>query len=127
MICVVADQLRYPSAHTYFFISFMLWLFASAARAEQPNAIPERISRVLLERIIVQRPHPFGLVVCFVELLNDRRYQFWSQPFAQGDDDISALLYKMHDQINKERLETLDRTEAIRQRDIHDAQVDHDY
>lgn len=105
----------------------MLWLFASAARAEQSNAIPERISRVLLERIIVQRPHPFGLVVCFVELLNDRRYQFWSQPFAQGDDDISALLYKMHDQINKERLETLDRTEAIRQRDIHDAQVDHDY
>jgi CCR4-NOT transcription complex subunit 1 len=106
MICVVADQLRYPSAHTYFFASFMLWLFASAARAEQPNAIPERIGRVLLERIIVQRPHPFGLLVTFVDLLKDRRYQFWNQPFAQGDDEISALFIQAHDQILKERAES---------------------
>jgi CCR4-NOT transcription complex subunit 1 len=85
-LSVVADQLRYPSAHTYFYISFMLYLFAATSRMEQPNSIPDRIGRVLLERIIVQRPHPFGLLVCFVELLEDQKYGFWHRPFTQAGE-----------------------------------------
>jgi hypothetical protein len=36
----IADQLRYPSAHTFFFISFLLFLFGASSHAEVPNAIP---------------------------------------------------------------------------------------
>jgi CCR4-NOT transcription complex subunit 1 len=97
MLSVIADQLRYPSAHTLFFTSFMLFLFSTASRAENmPNAIPERIGRVLLERVIVRRPHPWGLVVTFVELLNNEAYGFWKQPFVRAEEEIFLLFGKAH-------------------------------
>ncbi|GFZ43225.1 hypothetical protein JCM24511_00944, partial [Saitozyma sp. JCM 24511] len=95
MLSVVADQLRYPSAHTLFFTSFMLFLFSTATRAEnQPNSIPERIGRVLLERVIVRRPHPWGLIVTFVELLDNEAYAFWKQPFVRAEEEIYMLFGK---------------------------------
>jgi CCR4-NOT transcription complex subunit 1 len=95
MLSVIADQLRYPSAHTLFFTSFMLFLFSTATRAEnQPNSIPERIGRVLLERVIVRRPHPWGLIVTFVELLDNEAYAFWKQPFVRAEEEIYMLFGK---------------------------------
>lgn len=31
--------------------------------------IQEQITRVLLERLIVNRPHPWGLLITFIELI----------------------------------------------------------
>jgi len=87
MLSVIADQLRYPSAHTLFFASLMLYLF----KVTTESALPERIARVLLERVIVARPHPWGLVVTFVELLENPAYGFWDQPFVRADDEIFIL------------------------------------
>lgn len=87
MLSVIADQLRYPSAHTLFFASLMLYLF----KVTTDSSIPERIARVLLERVIVARPHPWGLVVTFVELLENPTYGFWDQPFVRADDEIFLL------------------------------------
>jgi CCR4-NOT transcription complex subunit 1 len=87
MLSVIADQLRYPSAHTLFFASLMLYLFKVATE----SSISERIARVLLERVIVSRPHPWGLVVTFVELLENPAYGFWDQPFVRADDEIFLL------------------------------------
>jgi CCR4-NOT transcription complex subunit 1 len=87
MLSVIADQLRYPSAHTLFFASLMLYLF----KVTTDSALPERIARVLLERVIVARPHPWGLVVTFVELLENPAYGFWDQSFVRADDEIFLL------------------------------------
>ena len=94
MLSVIADQLRYPSAHTLFFINLMLFLFATSSRSEVPNAIPERIGRVLLERVIVRRPHPWGLIVTFVELVDNQTYGFWKQPFVRAEEEIYILFVK---------------------------------
>lgn len=34
--------------------------------------IQEQITRVLLERLIVNRPHPWGLLITFIELIKVR-------------------------------------------------------
>ncbi|WVQ85274.1 hypothetical protein IAT38_007439 [Cryptococcus sp. DSM 104549] len=91
MLNVVADQLRYPSAHTLFYIHFMLFLFGTCVQAEVPSAIPERIARILLERTIVKRPHPWGLLVTFIELLDNEVYGFWKQPFVMAQDEVYRL------------------------------------
>jgi len=35
----------------------------------QQEVIQEQITRVLLERLIVNRPHPWGLLITFIELI----------------------------------------------------------
>jgi CCR4-NOT transcription complex subunit 1 len=50
----VVNQLRYPNNHTAFFSSIILSLFAEA----KDEYTQEQITRVLLERLIVHRPHP---------------------------------------------------------------------
>ncbi|EJT45512.1 3'-5' exoribonuclease [Trichosporon asahii var. asahii CBS 2479] len=87
MLSVIADQLRFPSAHTLFFASLMLYLF----KVSTDSSIPERIARVLLERVIVTRPHPWGLIVTFVELLENPVYGFWDQPFVRADEEIFLM------------------------------------
>lgn len=51
---IMANQLRYPNNLTHFFSCVILSLFAEA----ENEFIQEQITRVLLERLIVHRPHP---------------------------------------------------------------------
>ena len=103
MLSVIADQLRYPSAHTYFFISFLLFLFSTAVAHPNPeqvgSAIPERISRILLERVIVAKPHPWGLIIAFVELMDDESLGFWQQPFVKSEEEIYLLFVRAQQSI----------------------------
>ncbi|KAL7423739.1 CCR4-NOT core subunit cdc39 [Cryptotrichosporon argae] len=112
MLSVVADQLRFPSAHTLFFIYLMLYLFSagvvssaedgtgvgaaleSGGSGNNTSCLPERVGRVLLERVIVQRPHPWGLLVCFIELLENPTYGFWQQPFVRAENELYMLFVK---------------------------------
>jgi CCR4-NOT transcription complex subunit 1 len=55
-LCPLSFQLRYPNSHTHYFSCTLLYLFAEANQ----EAIQEQITRVLLERLIVNRPHPWG-------------------------------------------------------------------
>lgn len=50
----MANQLRYPNSHTNFFSFVLLNLFLEA----ENEYVQEQITRVLLERLIVHRPHP---------------------------------------------------------------------
>jgi hypothetical protein len=51
----MANQLRYPNSHTYFFSCAILQLFSQESA---PQTTKEQITRVLLERIVCNRPHP---------------------------------------------------------------------
>ena len=59
---IIANQLRYPNTHTHFFSCAILSLFSDADSEFQQ----EQITRILVERLIVHRPHPVSL----------RRYRF---------------------------------------------------
>ena len=83
----IANQLRYPNNHTHYFSCVLLYLFAEANQ----EIIQEQITRVLLERLIVNRPHPWGLLITFIELIKNPRYNFWSHAFTRCAPEIERL------------------------------------
>ena len=84
----LANQLRYPNNHTYYFSCVILHLFLDMADKEY---IQEQITRVLIERLIVNRPHPWGLLITFIELVKNSRYKFWDKPFIRCTPDIDQM------------------------------------
>ena len=83
----VANQLRFPSSHTHYFSCVMLFLFSDSKSV----VVKEQVTRVLLERLIVNRPHPWGLLITFIELIKNQRYGFWSYPFTRCATEIEKV------------------------------------
>lgn len=88
LLNAMANQLRYPNSHTYFFSATVLHVFLEC----HDDSIKEQVSRVLLERLIVHRPHPWGLLVTFMDLIKNPRYDFWNHPFTRCAPEIHRLL-----------------------------------
>ena len=87
LLNAITNQLRYPNSHTHYFSCVLLYLFAEAPH----EAVQEQITRVLLERLIVHRPHPWGLLITFIELIKNPRYDFWSHSFTRCAKEIERL------------------------------------
>jgi CCR4-NOT transcription complex subunit 1 len=83
----IANQLRYPSTHSHYFSCVMLFLFSET----DDEGVKEQVTRVLLERLISHRPHPWALIITFVELLKNQRYQFWSYSFTRCATEIEKV------------------------------------
>mmetsp|Transcript_27171 Transcript_27171/g.35430 ORF Transcript_27171/g.35430 Transcript_27171/m.35430 type:complete len:511 (-) Transcript_27171:178-1710(-) len=83
----IANQLRYPSTHTHYFSCVMLYLFSEAKNV----GVKEQVTRVLLERLILHRPHPWGLLITFMELIKNQKYMFWSHPFTRCAHEIEKV------------------------------------
>ncbi|KAH9811088.1 CCR4-Not complex component, Not1-domain-containing protein [Melampsora americana] len=68
-------QLRWPNAHTNWYVNLLLYLYSNQSSTGTTNGvdpkeiIKEQILRVFLERILVQRPHPFGIIYGFIKVL----------------------------------------------------------
>ena len=84
VLSAIADHLRYPNRHTCFFHTVLLHLFN-----KQPEVVKEQVTRVLLERLIVNRPHPWGLLATFIALIKDPK--FWEHEFIRCSPDIERL------------------------------------
>lgn len=84
----VVMHLRYPNAHTQWFSSLTLHLFVHV----KGEMFQEIITKVLLERFVVHRPHPWGAILTFIELLRNPEYDFWSRSFVHAVPEITALL-----------------------------------
>ena len=84
----IANQLRYPNNHTHYFSCVLLYVFHDQASSE---IVKEQITRVLLERLIVNRPHPWGLLITFIELIKNPRYAFWNHSFVRCAPEIEKL------------------------------------
>ena len=53
-----------------------------AGGAAGSEVVQEQITRVLLERLIANKPHPWGALITFVELVRNPRFGFWSRGFV---------------------------------------------
>ncbi|KAJ5888089.1 transcriptional regulator family: CCR4-Not complex component N.t1.c1 [Penicillium taxi] len=91
LLSAMANQLRYPNSHTYFFSFTILRLFGVDYSELDDSDIRQQIIRVLLERLIVHRPHPWGLIITLQELLQNRSYSFFRLPFIQAAPEIGRL------------------------------------
>jgi hypothetical protein len=45
-----------------------------------------------MERFVVHRPHPWGALVTFIELLRSPKYDFWSKGFVRAAPEVTLLL-----------------------------------
>ncbi|KAI9509952.1 Not1-domain-containing protein [Russula earlei] len=81
-------HLRYPNAHTHWFSSLFLHLFLDL----NDDSFREIVTRVLVERFVVHRPHPWGALFTFIELLRNPKYDFWSKSFVRTSPEVTLLL-----------------------------------
>ncbi|XP_028061539.1 CCR4-NOT transcription complex subunit 1-like [Camellia sinensis] len=75
----IANQIRNPNNHTHFFSYVLLYLFVNADK----EIIQEQITRVLLEGVIVNRPHLWRLLITFIELIENPKYNFLCRSFTR--------------------------------------------
>lgn len=87
LFSAVANHLRYPNSHTHYFSCAFLFLFGDI----NDEFVREQITRVLLERLILYRPHPWGLLITFIELIKNPQYSFWKHRFIRCSPDIEKL------------------------------------
>ncbi|PJF16482.1 hypothetical protein PSACC_03678 [Paramicrosporidium saccamoebae] len=85
VICSVVDQLTFPCMTTSLFYSVVICLFSLT------ESVKESITRVLLERLIVHRPHPWGVMVTFIELVKNPQFRFWELSFTRATPDIERV------------------------------------
>ncbi|KAF8894430.1 Not1-domain-containing protein [Infundibulicybe gibba] len=88
LLSAIVLHLRYPNAHTHWFSSLLLHLFLEV----KDDRFREVMTKVLLERFIVHRPHPWGALVTFIELLRNPKYDFWSKEFIRIAPEVTLLL-----------------------------------
>jgi CCR4-NOT transcription complex subunit 1 len=84
-------QLRYPNSHTHYFSYAILDIFGQQRDDSLIYDIREQITRILLERLIVHRPHPWGLIVLLLELAKNQNYHFWELPFVKANPEVSLV------------------------------------
>lgn len=95
----VANNLRYPNSHTHWFSDMILDFFESKTLWNNQDNIQQLIVRVLLERFICNKPHPWGLVITFTKILNNTDYEFSKLPFTKGIPEYEMLFKTLSHQI----------------------------
>ena len=92
-VSTIVNQLRYPNSHTHYFSYTLLHLFgATHDNAAKAVDVQEQITRVLLERLYVHRPHPWGLIITLLEILKNPTYQFWELSFVKAAPEVCRIL-----------------------------------
>ncbi|KAL5606284.1 hypothetical protein BROUX41_002699 [Berkeleyomyces rouxiae] len=89
IIACIANQLRYPNAHTAYFSQLIVTIFGSDMADPDANEIRQQITRVLLERLIPFWTHPWGILVTVVELLKNESYMFFELPFIKAHPEVA--------------------------------------
>jgi len=87
-ISSIINQLRFPSTHTHYFSQALLGFFGSDVNDPEELDIRQQVTRILLERLLGQWPHPWGLVVTVQELVKNEQYMFFELPFIKTSPDI---------------------------------------
>ncbi|KAL8949047.1 MAG: hypothetical protein Q9222_004818 [Ikaeria aurantiellina] len=99
-LSAITNQLRYPNSHTHYFSYALLHIFGNDLADQQESDVRQQITRVLLERLIVHRPHPWGLIITLLELLKNPAYMFWELPFIKAAPEIERLFAALFDTIH---------------------------
>lgn len=91
VIQAMVNHLRYPNAHTLWFNYVLKRMFSSDAWGEQTLEVQEIIVRSLLERIITNKPHCWGVVVTFTDFLKSEEFKLLELPFVKEIPEIELI------------------------------------
>lgn len=107
-VSALANHLRFPEKHTFFYSRLILALFTPFGERmfkDKTADVRHIVTRVLLERLMAHRPHPWGLMVTFSELLKNPSYNFWEMPFIKASTDISSLFSTLYTHVSQVELQ----------------------
>ena len=91
----MANQLRYPNSHTNYFCNTLLHIFGVERIDQQESDIRQQIVRVILERLIVNRPHPWGMLITLLEFDRNTAYKFWELPFIAASPEVRTVVERL--------------------------------
>lgn len=94
-LSAMAHQLRYPNSHTHYFSYALLHLFGTDLAEQQESDVPQQITRVLLERLHVTKPHPWGLMITILELIKNPDYNFFQLPFIKASTMVGLCMSRL--------------------------------
>ncbi|KAL8716261.1 MAG: hypothetical protein Q9220_000166 [cf. Caloplaca sp. 1 TL-2023] len=114
LLSAITNQLRYPNSHTHYFSYALLHIFGNNLADQQESDVRQQITRVLLERLIVHRPHPWGLIITLLELLKNPAYMFWELPFIKAAPEIERLFAALFDTIHSNPRHLMEALEWLR-------------
>ncbi|KAK0407720.1 hypothetical protein QR680_003550 [Steinernema hermaphroditum] len=80
----MVDQLRYPCILTELYSQTLFYMFG---RTNNGN-VCEVMARVMVERLVVFAPHPWGLVCTFNQIIRDPSCDFWSLQFVSKNPEL---------------------------------------
>lgn len=87
LICAMINQVRYVNAHTHYFSTALQHMFTIGTEEMQ-----EQIMRVVVERLMAPRPHPWGLIVMILELIKNPSYDIWSLTWMKTAPQVQNML-----------------------------------
>lgn len=90
IISAMANQVRFVNAHTQYYSTALHHFFATGSQEVQ-----EQIMRVLCERLMVPRPHPWGLIVMMLEMVKNESYNIWSLPWIKTAPQVESMLLNL--------------------------------
>ncbi|KAL9086881.1 MAG: hypothetical protein Q9165_006887 [Trypethelium subeluteriae] len=108
LLSAIVNQLRYPNSHTHYFSYALLHLFkapddSDSILGNNPTAVAEiqqQVTKVLLERLLVHRPHPWGLIITLLEILKNAEYNFWGLEFIKTAPEVERTFAALFQHIN---------------------------
>ncbi|KAK5253103.1 CCR4-NOT core subunit cdc39, partial [Cryomyces antarcticus] len=92
-LAAITFQLRYPSSHTHYFSSAILHLFGHSTDDQRTQEVQQQITRVVLDRIVVNRPHAWGLAVTLLELFKNPDLHMWDLPWMKAMPEVYINLF----------------------------------
>lgn len=88
------DEVRYPNTYTHYFMMLLLHIMKESTIP----MIQEQIYRILMERLMIQPPHPWGLKILFYELQQNPIYDIENKPFVKNFQEVENFSKQTHDQ-----------------------------
>jgi CCR4-NOT transcription complex subunit 1 len=90
LVSAMANQIRYVNSMTHYYSTAMQHWFSTGAQEVQ-----EQIMRVLCERLMVPRPHPWGLIVMMLEMVKNETNNIWSLPWIKTAPQVESMLLNL--------------------------------
>ncbi|KAK5128498.1 hypothetical protein LTR85_003166 [Meristemomyces frigidus] len=90
VVSAMMNQVRYVNAHTHYFSTALQHMFSISS-----DELKEQIMRVLVERLMVPRPHPWGVIVMILELVKNTTIDIWSMPWMKTAPQVVSMLISL--------------------------------
>jgi CCR4-NOT transcription complex subunit 1 len=65
----IINQIRYPNPITFYFTNLIFYIFSVPSSDDN---LLEQIIKIFIDRLIVDRPHPWGIMYAFIELIKEK-------------------------------------------------------